>query len=159
MGGVLSLYHASFLPAVGVIAMSTPYQLEPGPKLTFLPILSRFVPYAGKGKSDWKDPDAEEDHFSYARYPTRAILQLNRLIKTMQKSLPDVKMPALLIHSKKDSGVIPENMNWISSKIGTPAPSIKKIWLENSGHVVTRDLEKDLVFESIGDFIQEVLDA
>jgi len=159
MGGVLSLYHASFLPAAGVIVMSTPYRLEPNIRLTLLPILSRFIPYAGKGNSDWQNPDALEDHFSYALYPTKAILQLNRLLKTMQKSLPDVKIQALLIHSKKDSGVIPENMDWISSKIGTPASSLKKVWLENSGHVVTRDLEKDLVFESIGDFIQDILDS
>jgi carboxylesterase len=159
MGGVLSLYHASFLPAAGVIIMSTPYQLEPGFKLTLLPILSRVMPYVGKGKSDWQNPDAVKDHFSYARYPTRAILQLNRLIKTMQKSLPNVKIPALLIHSKKDDFVIPENMDLISSKIGTPASALKKIWLENSGHVVTRDLEKDFVFESIADFIQDILDS
>jgi carboxylesterase len=157
MGGVLALYHASFLPAVGVVSLSTPYQIEPSLQLTLLPLLSWILPYVNKGKSDWQDPKAVESHFSYERYPTRAILQLTYAQKAMRKSLPDVKIPALLMHAKKDLGVIPENMNLIDRDLGTPEAEKKKIWLENSGHVVTRDLDKDLVFKSIHEFIQAVL--
>jgi len=156
MGGVLSLYHASFLPAAGVIAMSTPYQIEPCLRLTFLPILCRFLPYIDKGPSDWQDPNAAEGHFSYSRNPTRAIYQLTHLLRHMRESLPEIKLPALLIHSKKDGGVIPENMDRIIREIGTPAPELKTLWLENSGHVVTRDLDKELVFRSVHEFIQQV---
>jgi len=157
MGGALALYHSSILPAAGVVGMSTPYQIEPSLKITFLPILSFFIPYTKKEKSDWQDPDAAEDHFSYAQYPSKAVQQLKQLLDSMRNSLPDVKVPALLIHSKKDLGVLPENMDWISREIGTPDSDLKKIWLENSGHVVTRDLEKDLVYKSIHEFIQQVL--
>ena len=157
MGGALALYHASFLPAAGVVSLSTPFQIEPSLKLTFLPILSRILPYADKGKSDWQNPEAVEAHFSYSQYPTKAILQLNQLLGAMRKSLPNVTMPALLIHALKDTGVIPENMNLIDKNLGTPRDKKNKIWLENSGHVVTRDLDQDLVFKSIQDFIQQVL--
>lgn len=157
MGGALALYHSSFLPAAGVVSMSTPYRIEPSLKLIFLPILSYFIPYAKKRKSDWQDPIAAEDHFSYARYPSKGVLQLKLLLRSMRKSLPEVEIPALLIHSMKDLGVLPENMDWISGEIGTPETDLKKIWLEKSGHVVTRDLEKDRVFESIHQFIQQVL--
>jgi carboxylesterase len=156
MGGVLALYHASFLPAQGVIALSTPYRIEPGLRLTLLPILSKFISYVPKGESDWQDPNAHENHFSYDRYPTKAILELTKLLATMRDSLPRVKAPAMLMHSKKDLGVIPENMNWIYQDLGTPEIEKKKIWLENSGHVVTRDLDKNIVFESVLDFINQV---
>jgi len=157
MGGVLALYHASFLPAAGVVSLSTPYRIEPSLQLTLLPLLSRLLPYVNKGESDWQDPNAIETHFSYDRYPTRAILQLNLLLGVMRKSLPQVKMPALLIHSKKDLGVIPENMKLIDRDLGTAENEKKRIWLENSGHVVTRDLEKGLVFQSTHEFIQGIL--
>ncbi len=157
MGGVLALYHASFLPAAGVVSLSTPFQIEPSLKLTFLPWLSRIMPYAKKGKPDWQDPDAVESHFSYARYPTKAILQFNNLLEVMRKSLPKVTIPTLLIHAIKDAGVIPENMDLIYKNLGTAQEDKKKIWLENSGHVVTRDMEKELEFKSIHEFIQLVL--
>jgi carboxylesterase len=157
MGGVLALYHASFLPASGVVGLSTPYQIEPSLELRLLPLLSRLIPYVNKGASDWQDPTAPESHFSYDRYPTRAIIQLTRLLEAMRESLPRVTIPALLMHSKKDLGVIPQNLDRIYSRLGTPEALKRKIYLENSGHVITRDLDKDLVFESTHDFIQQVL--
>jgi len=156
MGGVLALYHSSFLLAAGVVSLSTPFQIEPSLRLSILPLLSNFIPYSEKGKSDWQDPEAIESHFSYARYPTKAILQLNNLLEAMRKSLPEVTIPALLIHAVKDTGVIPENMDLIYKNLGTPQENKKKILLENSGHVVTRDMEKELVFKSIHEFIQRV---
>ena len=159
MGGALALYHASFLPVQGVVAMSTPYQIEPGPMLTFLPLFSRIIPAIPKGKSDWQDPNAHKDHISYKKYPTKAILEVNLLLKEMRASLPKVTCPALLMHSKKDLGVIPENMTNIYQSLGTPDAEKTMIWLENSGHVMTRDLEKSTVFSSIHTFIKKILDS
>jgi carboxylesterase len=157
MGGALALYHASFLPAAGVVSLSTPFQIEPSLRLTLLPLLSKFMPYAKKGESDWQDTEAVESHFSYSQYPTKSILQLKNLLEAMRKSLPKVTIPALLIHAIKDTGVIPENMDLIYKNMGTPQENKKKILLKNSGHVVTRDMEKELVFKSTHEFIQQVL--
>jgi carboxylesterase len=157
MGGVLALYHASLLPVRGVVGLSTPYQIEPSLQLRLLPIISSFVPYIPKGKSDWQDPNAHENHISYDRYPTKAILELIQLLAAMRDALPKVKAPALLMHSKKDSGVNPENMNRIYRDLGTADADKKKIWLENSGHVVTRDLDKEIVYKEVGGFINQVM--
>lgn len=157
MGGALALHHASFLPAAGVVSLSTPFQIEPTLKIKLLPYIWRFIPYAEKGKPDCQDPDSVRSHYSYRRYPTRAILQLDQLLEVMRESLPNVTMPALLMHASKDRGVIPDNMNLIYKNLGTSEDNKKKIWLENSGHVVTRDMDKDLVFKSIHEFIQRVL--
>ncbi|MGB2965699.1 MAG: alpha/beta fold hydrolase [Anaerolineales bacterium] len=157
MGGALALYHASFLPVQGVAALSTPYQIEPDLRLALLPLLSKLIPAVPKGVSDWQDPDAHLDHVSYEKYPSKAILQLNLLLKEMRASLPEVTCPALLMHSKKDLGVVPENMTNIYQSLGTPDAEKTIIWLENSGHVVTRDLEKTIVFSSIHAFIKKTL--
>ena len=159
MGGVLALYHASFLPVEGVVSLSAPYEMEPDPRLKILPLFSKIIPYASKEKSDWQDPHANEDHFSYAMYPTKAIVQLTHLLEAMRASLPAITAPALLVHSRKDIGVPHHNMEKISHELGTTEQKIQKLLLENSGHVVTRDLDKDLVFRTTHQFIQNVLES
>ncbi|MEE8357660.1 MAG: alpha/beta fold hydrolase [Anaerolineales bacterium] len=156
MGGTLALYHASFLPVQGIVSLSAPYRIDPDPRLVVLQILSHFIPYVSKGDSDWQDQNAVEEHFSYEKYPTKAILQLNLLLKEMQVSLPKVTAPALLIHSKKDLGVNPENMTLIYQNLGTKEEDKEMFWLENSGHVVTRDLEKMIVFNKILNFTKGI---
>ncbi|MFL7813370.1 MAG: alpha/beta hydrolase [Anaerolineales bacterium] len=158
MGGVLTLYHSSFLPVAGLVGMSTPFQID-DPRLKILGLYSKFVKYADKGESDWQDEDAVEDHFSYSRYPTKALLQLNRLLDAMRESLPKVTAPALLIHSRKDIGVPLANLEKVYQAIGTPEDSKEQIVLEHSGHVVTRDKDKELVFSAIHDFIQRTTSA
>ncbi len=159
MGGALALYHASFLPITGVVGLSSPYQIEPKPQLAMLRLFSWLKPYVAKGKSDWQDPDAVEDHFSYAQYPSKAILQLDQLLGELRSALPKVTAPALLIHAKKDTGVLPKNMDLIYNALGTPDSMKSKIWLENSGHVVTRDLDKEIVFKNTQSFIQQTLSS
>jgi carboxylesterase len=158
MGGVLALYHASFLPVQGVVSMSTPYQLEPDLKLAVLPFLTGIIPYLAKGESDWHDPDAAKDHISYEKYPTRAIVQLTLLLQAMRISLPKVTAPALLMHAKGDLGVAPENMSRIYQELGTAEENKEMVWLENSGHVLTRDLEKMIVFNNVLNFVQRIQD-
>ncbi|MCJ7717614.1 MAG: hypothetical protein MUO54_13985, partial [Anaerolineales bacterium] len=129
------------------------------PRLPFLPLLSKFIPYIAKGKSDWQDKNAVENHFSYAEYPTKAILQLTYLLEALQAAIPKVTAPALLIHARKDLGVAPENMDLIYNQLGTADHLKNKILLENSGHVVTRDQDKDIVFSSVLSFIKQTLSS
>lgn len=159
MGGALALYHASFLPVTGVVGLSTPYQIREDPRLKFLPLLRFLIPSIDKGDSDWQDPDAVKDHFSYDRYPTKGILQLNSLLNSLRAALPKISAPALLIHSRKDLGVPPENLELLYNALGTPEELKQKVILENSGHVVTRDLDRDLVFQSVQSFIESTLNS
>ena len=99
------------------------------------------------------------NHFSYDRYPTRAILQLSDLLRVLRTALPKVSAPALLMHSNKDIGVPPENLDLIYNALGTPENMKKKVLLENSGHVITRDQEKDTVFQNVQAFISDTINS
>jgi carboxylesterase len=156
MGGVLALYHASFLPIQGVVSLSTPYQLEPDQELALLPYLTENIPHIPKGKPDWHDPEAAKDHISYEKYPTKAIVQLTLLLQAMRASLPKVTVPALLMHAKDDLGVAPENMSRIYQELSTAEENKEMVWLENSGHVVTRDSDKITVFNNVLNFVQRI---
>jgi len=153
MGGVLSLYTSAYLPVAGTVAMSTPYELPPDPRLRIIKYLWPFMPYALKAGSDWQNPKAEEEHIAYPKHSTRSILELQKLMVEMRAALPHLTKPVLLMHSRKDGGVAPENMPKINAQVGSADKEM--VWVENSGHVITRDLEKERVFQTVDDFIQK----
>jgi carboxylesterase len=160
MGGVLSLLISTTLDVAGVIAMSTPYSL-PNDKRNYSPefikFYSRFVPYMSKSNevpgSSWFDKEAYKEHVSYPQNPIRSIAELKLLIRAMQAALPLVKKPVLLIHSKDDRYVPPENMERLYDAL-VNAPTKEKVYITGSGHVVTRDAARRQVFELAREFIQ-----
>ncbi|MBV6392292.1 MAG: Carboxylesterase [Anaerolineales bacterium] len=160
MGGVLSLLMSTKLNVSGVIAMSTPYSLPNDPRdysPSVIKFYSRFVPYMSKSKeapgSSWFDKEAYKSHVSYPRNPVRSIAELKLLIREMRAALPAVKKPVLLIHSKDDRYVPPENMERIYDGL-VNAPAKQKAYITGSGHVVARDAARRQVFELAAEFIQ-----
>jgi carboxylesterase len=154
MGGVLTLLLAADVEVSGLITMSTPYALPSDPRLPLLRWFWRVLPAVPKGESDWQDPKPEEDHVDYPLYPTKAILQFRDLVDEMQIALPRVTAPALLMHSGKDGGIPYENMEKIFTRLGSQDKEM--FTLENSGHVIVRDLEKELVAETADKFIRRI---
>jgi carboxylesterase len=154
MGGVLSLLFAAKQPVAGVVAMSTPYELPKDPRLRFVKWLHWFYPSVPKGAPDWHDPEAAKDHVHYPVYPTRAIAELRDLLTEMRASLVQVRTPVLLIHSRQDRGVLPENANKIYERLGSQEKEI--LWLEQSGHVITREPERLKVFTAALQFIHRI---
>ena len=154
MGGVLSLLLASRFPVKGVVAMATPYKLPPDPRLPFLRWLHWFKPWIAGGASDWHDLEAEKVHISYDGYPSRSILELNELLTKMRAGLPRVTEPTLLIHSRQDGSIDPENMPNIYKELGSKDKAM--LWIENSGHVLTRDAAREQIFKAADDFIRRV---
>ncbi len=152
LGGALALLFAARFPVSGVVAMSTPYALPPDPRLRFLPVLRWFVPSVPKGSPDWHNPQAALDHVEYPAYPTAGILQLRDLLDVMRAELPQIQAPALLVHSCLDRSVEPENMPRLYQALGSHEKFM--LWLENSGHVVTREPEREYLFDAISQFIR-----
>ena len=153
MGGILSLYVSRYLPVAGTVAMSTPYEIPPDPRLRFINLLWRVYPFAAKGEPDWHNPELEEEHISYPKYPTRSIIELQALLGEMHAALPELIRPVLLMHSRQDGDIPPENMAKIYDQVASQEK--EKVLVENSGHVITRDLEKELVFSTVDEFIQK----
>jgi carboxylesterase len=160
MGGVLSLLTAARHAVDGVVAMATPYR-TPDPRARWLRPLGRplslFWRYAAKGPSDWRDRRAEADHLSYRRLPVRAGLEVDKLIRTMRHHLPRVTAPALLIYSRGDAAVPPSHAEALHRALGSARKEI--FWVENSGHVLTRDAERGRVFEAVSDFVRRIAEA
>ncbi len=167
MGGVLSLTAAARLAACpegearrirGVVAMSTPYKLPDHPLVRFARPISRFIPYMPKGNGDpgstWFDQEAWKQHVAYPQNPVRSVAELKELLGVMRESLPQVRVPVLLIHSRNDGYVLPGSMEKIHAALGSADKHM--LWVEGSGHVMTEDAMRETVFKAAAGFIQRV---
>ena len=158
MGGVLSLLMSTKLDVTGVVAMSTPYRMPYDYPAWRIKLLSKFVHYQPKNRDEpgtgWFDKDAYVEHVSYPQNPVRSGAELQSLLGEMRAALQKVKMSVLLIHSKNDTYVSPESMEYIYTDLGTLDKT--KLYVTESGHVVTRDAARDQVFEAASAFIRRI---
>jgi len=159
MGGILSLLMSTRLDVRGVVAMSTPYKLPDDPRLRHIEWISKIAAFMPKSDEEpgagWFDKEAWKGQISYPENPVRSIGELNKLLGEMRAALPKINVPVLLIHSKNDSYVLPDNMEHIYDGLVNVSDKTK-LYVTGSGHVVTRDAARDQVFESALEFIQRV---
>jgi carboxylesterase len=161
MGGILSLLMSTRLtPRVkGVIAMSTPSRLPTDYPIWFMQLVSIVLPYRPKSKeppgSGWFDKAAYQDHVSYAQNPVRSSAELKKLILEMRAVLPKVSVPVLLMHSKDEGYISPDNIEDIYAGL-VNASDKTKLYLTGSGHVLPRDAGREQAFHSALEFIQRI---
>lgn len=162
MGGALSLLASRQLPLSGVVAMSTPYEVPPQPRLRFLrhllPLLDlaspvlRFIPKPPP--LDYKDRQAARDHLSYSMLAVRGVTEIADLLTEMRAELPQVRVPVLVMHSKQDGGVSPQNATALYERLGSSQKSFR--WIENSGHVMTVEPARHEVYQLAAEFVERV---
>jgi carboxylesterase len=155
LGGILTLLFSSQFPVSGLVSMSAPYAIPNDPRLPLIRLLIPVLPWINKGEPDWHNPEAAKDHVEYPKMPTRGILQLLDLIAVMRTSLPKIQAPALIIHSKHDGSVPPANAEQILAALGSRDKQL--LWVENSGHVITREPDRLVAFQATDEFIRRVL--
>ena len=100
--------------------------------------------------------EAYQERVAYHVNVTRALHELKLLMREMRASLPKVKVPALLIHSKDDDSVPPENMPKIYNALGSTEKEMK--FVQGSTHVITEDGDRELVFEMTAEFIEQTIE-
>lgn len=154
MGGVLSMLAAARYEIKGVITFSAPCALPADPRAKFLPFISWLVKQVEKGKPDWRNLEAMQDHVDYPAYPTQSVLQLQKLINVMVGELPKVKVPAMMVQSHGDHGIPAESMDTLYKRISSMDKT--RLWVENSGHVVIREPERELIFTEVKKFIKRI---
>jgi carboxylesterase len=151
MGGVLSLYLAAHHPVAAVFTMSSP--LKPlldsmDWRARYAGALGYLMPFSPKGPPS---PGSDPDHVGYARNPVRAVAQLRALLQATTDVLPRVTAPALVVHSRGDTGVPAENLDYIYDHLGSSEKD--KLWLERSGHIVTEGPERQQLLDRVLAFV------
>ena len=161
MGGILALFMSTQLaPRVkGVIAMSTPSRLPTDYPIWFIELISYVMRYRPKSKeppgSGWFDKAAYEDHVAYAKNPVRSTAELKKLILEMRAVLPKINVPVLLMHSKDETYISPDNIEEIYAGLVNVSDKTK-LYITGSGHNLPRDASREQVFHSALEFIQRI---
>jgi carboxylesterase len=161
MGGILALLMSTRLaPRVkGVVAMSTPSRLPTDYPIWFIQLISHIMRFRPKSKeppgSGWFDKAVYKDHVAYPKNPVRSSAELKKLILEMRAALPKVNVPVLLMHSKDERYILPDNAEDIYAGL-VNASDKTKLYITGSGHVLPRDASRDQVFQTALDFIQRI---
>jgi len=152
MGGTLTLYMAAMhsdvicgaVPINGALFVNNPDLAG----LAFMAGAPATVPGVG---GDIKKPGVTE--LAYEDVPVPAIRQIYALMSVTREVLPRVMCPTLVVQSRDDHIVVPDNAPFIIENIG--AEDKRLLWLENSYHVATLDHDKELIARETLKFFQD----
>ena len=105
--------------------------------------INSIFPYIPKGPP-------MEGHITYRSYPPKAVGELEKISRRARTFEGNAHIPAFICTSEKDRLVDPQS--GIFLKRHFPHKKSQYVHLKHSGHVVTLDLEKDLLLDSIESF-------
>lgn len=159
MGGALSAITAAGFPDLPVLVLVAPYVSMPAGlrRLALLhPLVGAAVPYlAARGEASIHDKEEQARNRGYGSLTPRLLYELMRVVDRVRVSLPRVTAPTLVVQSRHDNRVPPHACE---AAFGTLTCTKKQLeWLENTGHVLTVDFQKERVFELAAAWIDEHL--
>ena len=153
VGAALALRLTANQDCQGVICLAGAVFLKDW-RLFLLPIARHLVTYHYKSKGpDIRDKSRKAEIPNYPKYPVRSVDQLLALFENVRKDLSRVTAPALLIHSRKDRTIHFSNLKYIYNHIASA--NKETVILDESYHVISIDVEKELVWMRIESFINQ----
>lgn len=149
MGALLALKLAAEQPVTAAVSLCAPIFLAEK-RLRWLPLyrlLRRFHPKKRRTLAN-VDPSYS---ICYELTPLASLQQLLQLIEQVKRLLPNLTVPLLIMQSRHDHTVQPRSADYIYETAAAAAREL--IWLKNSGHIITLDVEHELVFAQIERFL------
>lgn len=151
MGALLAIALAAQKPVKKAVFLSAPIYVRDRRAL-FLPLLKHFIHYLKKRKRNYFV--ADKYNLAYSVMPVKPLSSLFALIKLCKKKfLPQIRIPCLVLQSKKEHTVKPESAEYIFHQL--QSSDKKLVWFEKSGHILTLDIEREQVFEEIERFFKK----
>lgn len=152
MGGSTALLLAARQPVQAVVTMAAPLYLYPDWKLRLTRYIWRVYPFSAKpARSSLQEAEEQFERESYNVNPVRGVAEFMEYLDVVETHLRDVKVPALLIHSRQDQTVPPGNLDYIYERLGSTHK--ERLWLEQNSHVITESAEKAILFTRVANFV------
>ncbi|MGA5805873.1 alpha/beta hydrolase [Streptomyces cellulosae] len=150
MGGALALRLAArHGDAVSGVMVVNPANRVHGVAAHALPVLRHLVPATKGIASDIAKPVIRE--LGYDRVPLHAAHSLRNFFRLVDRELPQVTQPLLLMRSPQDHVVPPADSARILSRVSSA--DVTEVLLEQSYHVATLDNDAELIFRESTAFI------
>jgi carboxylesterase len=154
MGGTLGLLLAARNPAVAAVAATSALvDLGWWPELQIM-LGRRLVHwhYPDRSSVDLWDKEAVRQLRSYDRRSLKSHADLVTLYRLAVKELSDIRVPALILHGKRDGVVPPGNAELIARAIG---PTARLRYFERSGHAMSVDVDHQEIYALIADHFRD----
>lgn len=141
MGGLLAFHVASRHPVRLLVTINTPYHY-------------------------WEVRQAlrnlREDFATHSRryinglvkIPLRSMLQFRRLLEETKPLLPNIRVPYVLLQSRRDDTVRPSSAEHLAKSVAYEAGA-RITWYDNSGHMLLHSPDRDDAIARILDAIRE----
>ncbi len=135
-------------PAIKLVSV-----FAPGRPLHFVaPFVSRIIKNWGL-HSLYSGPQSVTTIPHYTWVPTDAIISCFDLIKHTQPLLGLVTLPILILHCRQEKTVLPESAMIVYNMVATEPSAKSIVWLEDSGHQIFCDCEKEKAIRTIIDYV------
>jgi carboxylesterase len=143
----------SIVVAAPAVQLTSP--LAPGRPLHFLtPLVTRLL-----DKWDmppvYADPALAQYDTNYPWAPIDAIASLLEFAEATRSRLPEVRVPTLILQSRKDTTVAPESADIVYNEISTPSDQKRIVWFEVTEHEMFRDCESEATIGTVVDYVRE----
>jgi carboxylesterase len=158
LGALLALWlgveHAGIS---GLIAMAPMVKITNWmlPLTLGLRYLFKYNPFGAIGDDDLGDPEAIDRIWCYDQTPLWAASEMYHLQRRVRKTLPSVRQPLLIFQGRRDAQVHPHAPQMVYDGVSSTDKTM--VWLENSGHNLLADGERESVWQQSYDWMVRVL--
>lgn len=149
LGGCYALKLSLNRDVKGIVTMCSPMYIKTEGAMFkgVLEYARNFKKYEGKDEATIQK---EMDNFK----PTDTLKELQGQIQDVREHIDEVMDPLLVIQAEQDQMINTDSANIIYNESESDDKDIK--WYANSGHVITIDKEKELVFEDVYNFLESL---
>ncbi len=153
MGGALALRLAQQHPDLvdGLMLVNPAVKLT-DPRLRAVPILRHFVPSAAGIASDIRKAGSKE--LAYDRNPLQALHSSIQMYAEIEKALPQVSTPLLMMRSAVDHVVPVSSPTRVLDRVSSA--DVTDVVLHDSYHVATLDEDAELIYAQSVAFVQRI---
>ena len=149
LGGVLGLKLAYSEKTKAIITMCAPMFFDNKTQLT-----QGFKQFSKEYKQlEKKDEATIHSEIAYLMEHAN-FKQLSDLIDEVKSNIDTIYTPTLVTQARKDKMINTDSADYIYDHVEADMKDIK--WYEDSGHVITLDKEKDLLYEDIYQFLESL---
>lgn len=136
------------------IHMTSPY--APGrPFAALVPLMQLLFPRWDFPSPIYADPALARFDTNYTWVPTAAIGEFFALIRATRRRLAEVRVPTLILHSRRDSTADPRGALMLYRAIATPPDQTRIVWFEVTDHEMFRDCEREAAIQTVVEYVRE----
>lgn len=151
MGGALAITLAKRHPEIASLVLLAPY-IDMSSRLRTLARTGAYwgwlLPYVPSfGGRSIHDRAAAARGLGHGIMTPASLRGLYEAMRSAAESLPDVKVPTLVMQSREDNRISVESAEHAFARLGSPEKRLE--WVEGAGHVITVDYGHERVFERV----------